>query len=170
MAEHRLSSDFTKSSAPADVPVGPPLVGALLRMPWEAVQRHMLERLHQHGFADLEAAHLNVFQYPGPQGMRPSELAARVRMSKQALNYLLGQLERLDYLERQPDPGDLRSKQIVLTKRGTTAITVIRQAVAEIETTWAQQLGERRFAQLRSLLLDLNQLAPSDPIIRKASG
>ena len=73
-------------------------------MPWEAVQRHMLERLHERGFDDLDAAHLNVFQYPGPQGARPSELAARLRISKQALNYLLGELERLGYLERRPDP------------------------------------------------------------------
>ena len=29
--------------------------------PWEAVQRHMLDRLHEHGFDDLDAAHLNVF-------------------------------------------------------------------------------------------------------------
>src|SRR5215472_19321717 len=91
-------------------PLGPPLIGALLRIPWEAVQRHMLERLHEHGFDDLDAAHLIVFQYPGPQGARPSELAGRLRMSKQALNYQLGQLELLGYLERQPDPDDLRSK------------------------------------------------------------
>jgi DNA-binding MarR family transcriptional regulator len=122
-------------------PFGPPLIGALLRMPWEAVQRHMLERLHERGFDDFDAAYLNVFQYPGPQGARPSELAARVRISKQALNYLLGELERLDYLERQPDPDDLRSKRVALTPRGTAAISVIRDAVGEIETTWAQQLG-----------------------------
>jgi hypothetical protein len=35
---------------------------------------------------------------------------------------------------------------------------VIRDAVGELETTWAQQLGQRRFALLRSLLLDVNQL------------
>ena len=142
----------------AEQPFGPPLIGALLRMPWEAVQRRMLERLHERGFADLDAAHLNVFQYPGPQGARPSELAARLRISKQALNYLLGELERLDYLERRPDPDDLRSKRVALTPRGTSAIGVIREAVGEVEAAWAQQLGPERFAQLRSLLLDLNQL------------
>jgi DNA-binding MarR family transcriptional regulator len=68
----------------------------------------MLERLHDHGFADLEPAHLIVLQYPGPQGTRPSELAARLRISKQALNYLLGQLEGLGYLER---PGRLGRKR-----------------------------------------------------------
>ena len=138
-------------------PFGTPLIGALLRMPWEAVQRHMLERLHERGFDDFDAAYLNVFQYPGPQGARPSELAARLRISKQALNYLLGELERLGYLKRRPDPDDLRSKRVSLTPRGASAITVIREAVAEMELTWAQQLGPKRFAQLRTLLLDLNE-------------
>jgi DNA-binding MarR family transcriptional regulator len=121
------------------------------------VQRHMLERLHKRGFDDLDAAHLNVFQFPGPQGARPSKLAAQLRISKQALNYLLGELERLDYLERQPDPDDLRSKRVALTPRGASAISVIREAVGEMEATWAQQLGPKRFAQLRNLLLELNQ-------------
>ena len=128
-------------------------------MPWEEVQRRMLDRLHEHGYDDLDAAHLHVFQYPGPQGARPSELAARLRISKQALNYLLGQLERLGYLERMADPNDLRSKRVTLTARGASAITVIREAVADLETAWARELGADRFAQLRGLLLELNGLA-----------
>src|SRR5215203_1969135 len=151
------SSAFTNSAGSAE-PFGPPMIGALLRTPWEAVQQRMLERLHDHGFTDLDFAHLNVFQYPGPQGARPSELAARLAITKQALNYLLGELERLDYLQRQPDPDDLRSKRIALTARGTSAIRVIRQAVTEVETAWAQQLGPERFAQFRALLLELNEL------------
>src|SRR5438876_7495675 len=158
MATSSPSSPFTNGAA-AERPFGPPLIGALLRMPWEAVQRRMLERLHEQGFDDLDAAHLNVFQYPGPQGARPSELPARLRISKQALNYLLRELERLDYLERPPDPDDLRSKRVVLTRRGEAAIRVIREAVAEVETAWARQLGAKRFACLRTLLVELNELA-----------
>src|SRR6058998_2129757 len=158
MIEGNSSSPFT-NAASAEQPFGPPLIGALLRMPWEAVQRHMLQRLHERGFSDFDAAYLNVFQYPGPQGARPSELAARLRISKQALNYLLGELERLGYLERRADPDDLRSKRVALTPRGIAAVGVIREAVGEIETAWAQQLGAERFAQLRKLLLELNQLA-----------
>jgi DNA-binding MarR family transcriptional regulator len=158
MTSTSSSSDFTKTTAEAE-PFGPPLIGALLRVPWEAVQRHMLERLHERGFDDFDAAYINVFQYPGPQGTRPSELAARLGISKQALNYLLGELERLGYIERRPDPDDLRSKRVALTPRGTSAIGVIREAVGEMETIWAQQLSPKRFAQLRNLLLELNQLA-----------
>jgi DNA-binding MarR family transcriptional regulator len=78
-----------------------------------------------------------------------------VGISKQALNYLLRELERLGYLEREPHPEDLRSKRIMLTPRGIAAVGVIRDAVAEIEAAWAQRLGPKRFAQLRSLLLEL---------------
>jgi DNA-binding MarR family transcriptional regulator len=134
------------------------LIGALLRMPWEAVQRRMLAVLHERGFDDLDAAHLTVFQYPGPEGARPSELAGRLRISKQALNYLLGELERFGYLERRPDPDDLRSKRVALTPRGTSAIGVIREAVEELENRWAKQLGSERFAELRGLLIELNNL------------
>src|SRR4051794_25331476 len=154
MATTKSSSHFTKSRKQAQ-PVGPPLIGALLRVPLEHVQRRMLERLQERGFTDFDAAYLNVFQYPGPEGARPSELAARLRMTKQALNYLLGELERLDYLERRPDPDDLRSKRVVLTRRGKSAVRVIREAVGEVEADWTQRLGPPRFAQLRDLLLDL---------------
>jgi len=154
MSETTSSSDFTSSGSQ----FGPPLIGALLRMPLEAVRQRMLERLHEHGFTDLEPAHLHVLQYPGPQGQRPSELAARLRISKQALNYQLGQLERLGYLERRPDTDDLRSRRIALTPRAEAAVPVIRDAVAEIEAEWTQQLGPERFGQLRDALVDLNRL------------
>ena len=144
-----------KSLGTSSEPLGPPMIGALLRLPWEAVQEHMLERLHANGFADIDASYLIVVQYPGPQGERPSDLAARLRISKQALNHLLGQLEHLGYLTREPDPDDRRSKRIALTSRGTRAATTIREAVAEMEDTWTQQLGPERFNQLRTLLRDL---------------
>ena len=118
----------------------------------------MSERLHEHGFDDLDAAHLNVFQYPGPQGARPSELAARLRVASRPSNYLLGELERLGYLVRRPDPDDQRSKKrVALTPRGVDTIGVIREAVGEMEAVWAEQIGVARFEQLRTFLVEINQ-------------
>jgi len=157
-----LSSDFTQPVADAANPP-PPLIGALLRMPFETVRDQMLAGLHQRGYTDLIAAHLNVLQYPGPENQRPSELATQTRMTKQALNYLLGQLEQLGYLTRQEDHADQRSKRIHLTPRGHAAITAIREIVLEVEADWEQQLGTRNFAQLRELLAQLHAItAPTD--------
>ena len=71
MGSARQSSPFTKIRPG---PFGPPLIGALLRFPWETVRRRMLDRLHEGGFGDLDAAHLGVFLFPGPEGAKPSEL------------------------------------------------------------------------------------------------
>jgi DNA-binding MarR family transcriptional regulator len=151
MADPRKSRSFTTGDEG-------PLIGALLRVPWEAVRARMLTRLHEAGFVDFEPAHFTVFRYPSPDGARPSELAASLGISKQALNYQLRELERLGYLERRPDPEDLRGKRVVVTRRGRSAVGVIRAAVAELEQEWAAELGEKRFTQLRSLLVELNRL------------
>jgi DNA-binding MarR family transcriptional regulator len=127
-------------------------------MSLETVRERMLDRLHERGFDDLAPAHMTVIQYPGPQGLRPSDLAARLRMSKQALNYLLGELERLGYIERLPDPDDMRSRRISMTKRGDAVAAVIRESVAEVEAEWTEQLGAKRFKELRALLAELNGL------------
>jgi DNA-binding MarR family transcriptional regulator len=141
---------------------GPPLIGALLRMPWESVLERLLAGLRERGFTDLGASHLSVLQWPGPDDLRPSELAAQSRMSKQALNYLLGQLERLGYLERRDDPRDQRFKRIALTRRGKRAALAMRDIVGEVEIEWEQQLGPERFAELRLLLTDLNGHVAAD--------
>jgi DNA-binding MarR family transcriptional regulator len=137
-------------------PLGPPLIGALLRVPWKIVHERMLAGLHARGYDDLVAAHLNVLRYPGPENMRPSDLAAHIGMSRQALNYLLGQMEQLGYLIRDEDDADQRSKRIHLTSRGRAASIAMREIVLELEAEWAERLGPERFAELRELLAELN--------------
>ncbi|MGZ4287571.1 MAG: MarR family winged helix-turn-helix transcriptional regulator [Solirubrobacteraceae bacterium] len=159
-----LSSGFTQRDGETQAP--PPLIGALLRVPFETVRDRMLAGLHERGFTDLIAAHLDVFQYPGPENQRPLQLATQTRMTKQALNYLLGQLQQLGYLTRETDEGDQRSKRIRLTHRGHAAIKAIREIVQDVETEWERQLGARKFAQLRDLLTQLYAIATptNDPV------
>ena len=136
------------------------LIGALLRIPYEEVRDRMLAGLHERGHTDLVAAHLNLLLWPGPENRRPSELAIQTRMSKQALNYLLGQLEQLGYLTRRDDDADQRSRRIHLSPRGNAAIQAIREIVHEVEAEWERQLGPRKFAQLRDILTELQSIEP----------
>src|SRR5262245_10951354 len=153
MATARKSSRFTNALEP----FGPPLIGALLRMPWETVRRRMIERLQERGFQDLDVAHLTVFLFPGPHGAQPSELATRLGASKQSINHLLGQLERMGYLERRDDPDDLRARRIHLTPRGKSVGLIMREAVKEVEQEWEARLGSKRMALLREMLRELSE-------------
>jgi DNA-binding MarR family transcriptional regulator len=138
-------------------PLGPPLIGALLRMPGDTVRARMLAALHERGFTDIVPAHLMLLRWPGPQGRRPSELAAESQMTKQAANYLLGQLETLGYLERRRDPGDQRSRRVHLTPRGREVAETMRAAVTELESEWRTILGDDDFDRLHDLLTRLNE-------------
>ena len=66
------------------------LIGALLRVPAQAIQRRIINELNAAGFEELRVPHMAVLQFPGPDGVRPGTLAERAGMSKQAINQLLG--------------------------------------------------------------------------------
>ena len=65
------------------------LIGALLRVPAQAIHRRIIKELNAAGFDELRLPHMAVLNFPGPDGVRPGTLAERAGMSKQAINQLL---------------------------------------------------------------------------------
>ena len=139
-----------------------PLLGALLRVSWQAVRHRIQRDLVARGFGDIGAAHLAVFQYPSPRGVRITELAERAGMSRQAMTYLIAELEERRYLERRSDPSDGRASLVDLTERGEEAIAAIRASVRRLEREWEGRLGRERFGQFRETLLVITQDPRSD--------
>lgn len=132
-----------------------PLIGALLRLPAQAVHRRILAGLNQAGFRDLRVPHMGVLQYPGPDGCRPSELAERAGMSKQAMNQLLQSLERLGYLSRSDAEGGGGARIVHFTERGHAAWAKIYDILEEVEAVWRAELGEDHFTRLKELLCEV---------------
>lgn len=128
------------------------LIGALLRVPAEAIHRRIIRELNQAGFDDLATPHIAVFRFPGPDGVRPGILAERAGMSKQAMNRILGSLEELGYLVRSDDPAEGRARIVKFTKRGHAAFAKAIDVLRQIEKEWRAELGFRDFAQLKKLL------------------
>lgn len=136
------------------VPVSP-LIGALLRVPAEAIHRRLIAGLNASGFPELRLPHMAVLQYPGPNGCRPQELARRAGVSKQAMNQLLRTLERFGYVRRRDAGDDGRARTVHFTKRGEAVWNRMWEILEGIEADWARALGKRRFDQLKSLLSEL---------------
>ncbi len=129
------------------------LIGALLRVPAQAIHRRIVSELNAAGFDGLVLPHLAVLQFPGPDGARPGALADRAGMSKQAMNQLLGSLEALGYIVRSPAPDEGRARIVRFTRRGRAAYAKIHHILRGIEREWSAELGPRNFAQLKALLL-----------------
>jgi DNA-binding MarR family transcriptional regulator len=128
------------------------LIGALLRVPAQAIQRRILSDLNKAGFAGLTTPHMAVLRFPSPDGVRPSVLAERAGMSKQAMNRLLGSLEDLGYLVRSDAPDEGRARVVRFTRRGHAAYAKALEVLHVIEREWSAELGPKDFAQLKELL------------------
>jgi len=128
------------------------LIGALLRVPAQAIHRRIIDELNAAGFEELRLPHMAVLQFPGPDGVRPGALAERAGMSKQAMNQLLGSLEGLGYIERSDTPDEGRARVVRFTKRGRAAYSKVHDILRDIEREWSGELGPARFAQLKELL------------------
>jgi DNA-binding MarR family transcriptional regulator len=129
------------------------LIGALLRVPAQAIHRRLIRELNRAGFHELRVPHMAVLQFPGPDGVRPGTLAERAGISKQAMNQLLRSLEDHDYIVRSDVPRQGRARVIHFTKRGRAAYAKILEILSDIEREWSAQLGPGSFRQLKGLLL-----------------
>src|SRR5579864_3125708 len=138
----------------------PPYVAGLLRLTYEVARRRQLRVQFEHGFTDLTQAHLSLLVYPPPDGVRPTELAERCFMTKQAMNYLLGELEGRGYIERRSEKGR-RSVLIYLTRRGWKFFETQWAAMRQLEDEWAAIIGKKQFDEFLGTLRRLPSLEKS---------
>lgn len=133
-----------------------PQIGALLRMAWEQVQDEVYAGLTAAGFDDLRPAHRPAMRNPPIDGLRPSQLAARTHLSKQAVNDLLRDLEKMGYLRLEADPADGRARIIRFTERGWRFQRTGAQISKGVGERWADAIGRDRYeafaATLRAII------------------
>jgi DNA-binding MarR family transcriptional regulator len=156
-----MSTPRLKATVPE--PIEPPFIGALLRFARRNVLERLLKALVDAGFGDIGPSHFSVLGYPTPEGCTPTELAERTGMTKQAMNYTLGQLEELGYIRRKSKPGR-RTSTVHLTARGQRAIEVVLAAGLAIETELRDAVGAECYRDFRAVLQKVAGL--SDPQYR----
>jgi DNA-binding MarR family transcriptional regulator len=135
-----------------------PSIAVMLRAVWQWARDQMYAGVVAAGYDDLNAAHVALWRYPGLDGVRPSQLADHVGITKQSVNDLLGHLEGCGYLRRMPDPADGRARVIRLTPKGRRLEETIYAEARAAQQRIAEILGPRRFAQLHSSLALLTEL------------
>jgi DNA-binding MarR family transcriptional regulator len=133
-------------------------IGATLRVVWQWVRDQLHAGVVAAGYDDLNVAHVALWRYPGLDGLRPSQLADQLAITKQSVNDLLGHLERHGYLKRVPDSADGRVRVIRLTSKGWQLEQIIYAEALAAQMRIEEILGPRRFAQLHSSLELLTEL------------
>ncbi|MEV4517564.1 helix-turn-helix domain-containing protein [Dactylosporangium sp. NPDC049525] len=128
-------------------------------MAWEALQVELYNELRAAGFDDLREVHRPMLRYPPIDGMRPTDLAAHVKLSKQATNDLIRDLERMGYIRLERDPADGRARIIRHTERGWRMYHVGSGFSRDIGQRWAAKIGQRRYDQFQATLRAIVDLA-----------
>lgn len=132
----------------------PSLVGRL-RVAYDLARDEMLALIHEAGHPDVTSGMITLFRHTGIHGRRPGEIALTARLSKQATNDFLRELERLRYVERHPDPTDGRARIIKLTKRGQGLDAAVWAAGLDVERSWAARIDATRMATFDQVLDEL---------------
>ncbi|MBO0716428.1 MAG: winged helix-turn-helix transcriptional regulator [Rhizobiales bacterium] len=143
---HAKLSDAAK---PTDIA---PAIGAASR----AVIAAMMTRLAARGFDGMTPAFAGLIPLLDATGARPTTLAQRAGVSKQAMSQLLHEIEARGYVEQVPDPTDTRAKIVRLNKRGVALREACLVARGELQALAKKNLGQTRLAALQRDLLQLS--------------
>jgi len=104
--------------------------------------------LTERGHPDVRPVHGFALQAIGPGGASTSELGRRLGVSKQAAAKTATALVELGYVESTPDEHDARSRTLRRTARGDDCLEESAAIFEVLRTTWAEQIGAKRVAQL----------------------
>jgi DNA-binding MarR family transcriptional regulator len=105
----------------------------------------------------VSTPHMRLMAEVPPAGIRPSQLAERLGVTRSAVSQLIGSLEQSGLLERTVDATDRRADLVRQTAKAGIAQRAARDTIEEIERTWSDRLGAERFATLQRALEDLYQ-------------
>ncbi|MBA3428290.1 MAG: winged helix-turn-helix transcriptional regulator [Actinobacteria bacterium] len=134
----------------------PPLtVGSALRRAWTELIDEVLEKLVAAGYHDLRRVHQPILRDVLVTRQRPTEIGAKLGLSKQAINDVLREFEANGYITLEPDPDDGRAKRVVATERGWQLSNRAMALSDAVGRRWAKHVGEERYAVFEEVLQEI---------------
>ena len=129
-----------------------PNLGRLLLDGFRWIDHGLVESLNVTLGLELTSAQSLLFADLPLAGVRQSDLARSLGVSRQAVNELVRGLERQQLVEVVADPADGRSKLVRPTGRGRESIRMALQTFTELENELRSRIGDRSVDQLRRAL------------------
>jgi DNA-binding MarR family transcriptional regulator len=111
----------------------------------------------KHGHSELRINYEPYISAAAKRGVRLSDIARMLGISRQAANQKANQIEAAGYLQRAADPSDGRAKLLVTTPR---AKAMIRQGGVEamkVQSQLADIVGEKELANVNASVIELCQ-------------
>jgi DNA-binding MarR family transcriptional regulator len=114
-----------------------------------------IEQLAKNGYKDFKIAYMPVIMNIDMDGTNNNELAARGRVTKQAMSKVVKELQQKGYIAAKTDPKDKRGVIFTLTSRGKDFVKCARTAVSELMDEYRKEFGKKNFNDLVMRLADV---------------
>lgn len=129
-------------------------LGYLLLRAGQLWSERVLSIVHaEAGAPVVREAHTRLFPHLLAEGgIRITDLARVLGVTKQAIQPLVAELTELGMVRLVPDPDDARARRVLLTDHGVAAMVHGTGVLLRVEAELAPRLGTRDAAQLKRLL------------------
>jgi DNA-binding MarR family transcriptional regulator len=117
-----------------------------------------MENFNKEGYSDIKIAHVPVIMNIGLEGITNTELSKRLKISRQAMSKTIRELQHLNYIIVKPSEKDKRSLLLFLSDRGMKMVVTAKKRVNKLTNTYKERVGDKKFDQTVSVLLDLLEL------------
>lgn len=109
------------------------------------------------GWEGIRPDHMRMLSIISLEPMNINELSRRARVSKQAMSKMVNDLISKDFIAFETDPKDSRSKIISITPTAVDFLEYLSGCSKVVEAKFIEIIGEKKTAQLVSLLSELSE-------------
>ncbi len=127
-------------------------LGQLLLRGYRWCDHGLRRELSERGWPAITPSQSTLMAHVRPEGIRITELAQRMGVTRQAAHHLVQELYQSGFVVTREDPSNLSAKLVVLSSNGEI---VVRDALAiyvEIERVLSKNIGAKAVKDLRVAL------------------
>lgn len=117
------------------------------------VDEGLQNRLQSRGWPAMSRAQSLVFVNIGEGVLRPSDIAQKMGVTRQAVHQTINELVSAGFLKLENDPTDKRAKVVGFTPQGLKLAYDALKSLREVEAELAVRLGDEDVTRLREILL-----------------
>ena len=128
-----------------------PNVARVLLAAYRAHSAAVIALLAKRGYVDVTIASAGLLWQIDEGGTRPTVLAQRAGVTKQAMSQLVQLMEKQGYLEQVPDGGDTRAKVVRMTAEGKSVRAACVDVREELNRRAVKLVGSELEANLNAL-------------------
>ncbi|VAW95266.1 hypothetical protein MNBD_GAMMA21-1432 [hydrothermal vent metagenome] len=127
-------------------------IGKLLLLGFRWFDQSLRQSLIKQGWPKITSSQSLLMAYITSDGIRISELARCLNISRQAAQRLVHELNEKGLVRINPDPDNLSAKLVVLSARGQKIVKDALRIFQQLERSICKRVGSKQVKDLREVL------------------